>query len=166
MGKMKELFMEQQQYGDDTDIDMDYRYEQHLKANKDLIIAYEKCNLVFVYGTLRKGFGNHSLLEHQTLKGKALTKYKYVMYASGIPFVKSDEAVTPIVGEIYELDGVEALKRLDRLESHPDFYKREVILCTMEDGTEAHAWLYFAQRTYGDEEIVETGDYADYRRAY
>jgi len=38
------------------------------------------------------------------------------------------------------------MKRLDELEEHPDFYKREQRLVLMEDGTERLCWIYVIQR--------------------
>ena len=52
--------------------------------------------LVFVYGTLRKGHGNHKLIEGGRFMGSGLTVKKYAMYSRGIPFVSEDEPVSRI----------------------------------------------------------------------
>jgi len=97
---------------------------------------------VFVYGTLRKGHGNHGLLEQSKFIGDAKTDKKYAMYASGIPYVTSLEHEVQIIGEVYEVDDF-GLHRLDRLEGHPNFYERRKIKVILENGRKEKAFLYF-----------------------
>ena len=42
---------------------------------------------VFVYGTLKKGFGNHRFLRGSVFLGNARTNDHFALYESGIPFV-------------------------------------------------------------------------------
>ena len=73
---------------------------------------------VFVYGTLRKGFGNHSLLYNANFVGKATIKA--AMYSMGyVPYVslQTYEENDLVHGEVYEIDK-DTLKRLDRLEGY------------------------------------------------
>lgn len=93
---------------------------------------------VFVYGSLKRGFGNHRLLEGQKFLGEASTNYDdYVMHSlggypgvihlqrSGYLYYKDKEpGQTYIVGEVYEVDDA-CMKALDRLEGAPSFYHRE-----------------------------------------
>ena len=105
--------------------------------------------MVFVYGTLKKGFGNHGLLQGAKFIGKAVTTEPYAMYVSGgIPFVTPNEKVSPIKGEVYFVDET-TLSSLDRLEGHPDWYCRRETWVELEDGREVHAWLYFNQEPSG-----------------
>ena len=115
---------------------------------------------VFVYGSLRKGFGNHRLLENSKFLGYGKTKEKYSLYADGIPYVVK-EPLTQIKGEIYQVDD-ETLHRLDQLEGHPEFYKRELIDVITEDGKTIKAWIYFYPYKKGN--LIKSGDYKDYRR--
>lgn len=91
-------------------------------------------HFVFVYGTLKRGYGNHGLLQNHgsTYCGTVLTEPAYLLYASGggtgIPFMV---AATPpkgisIRGEVYLVDDA-TLASLDQLEGHPDFYVRTEI---------------------------------------
>ena len=102
--------------------------------------------LVFVYGTLKKGFSNHRLLASSELLGKARTVKKYAMYSTGVPIVVKEEAVSAIFGELYRVDEV-TLTYLDSLEGHPDWYRREEVEVLVEDkGGGQHlekAWIYF-----------------------
>lgn len=81
--------------------------------------------LVFVYGSLRKGFGNHYLLENsQFVKEATLSGFQ--MYSlGGFPAIThSRSKKDKIKGEIYEVNEA-TLYHLDRLEGHPNFYFRE-----------------------------------------
>ena len=115
--------------------------------------------LIFVYGTLRKGFHNHRLLKNSTFIGKGRTKKKYKMTVNGIPFVSEKEGISHIVGEVYEVDE-KTLKRLDILESHPDWYERKKVKIILENGKEIEAWLYFNEISEGNN-IIYSGDFTD-----
>lgn len=103
--------------------------------------------LVFVYGTLKKGFSNHRLLAGAEFLGAAQTVEKYAMYSTGTPIVLKDEAVSPIFGELYRVNE-KTLAALDSLEGHPDWYRRqevEVLVDEVERGRRLEtAWLYFS----------------------
>jgi len=118
-------------------------------------------HLIFVYGTLRKGFGNHHLLENAEFLGTGRTKEKYKMTANGIPFVSKSEPVSYIIGEVYEVDK-KTLKRLDRLEGHPDWYKREKVKIILETGKEVEAWIYFNEISQG-RHLIKNGDFKKFK---
>jgi gamma-glutamylaminecyclotransferase len=102
--------------------------------------------LVFVYGTLKKGFSNHRLLVGSEYLGSAQTVEKYAMYSTGTPIVLKNEAVSPIHGELYQVNEA-TLAALDSLEGHPDWYRREEVEIAV-DGEHGRyretAWLYFS----------------------
>lgn len=91
--------------------------------------------IVFVYGSLRKGFGNHRLLGNSTyLKDVSI---KGMMYSLG-PFpavVLNRDGVVHC--EAYEVT-TETLNNLDRLEDHPNWYRREEV--TSDEGI--IGWVY------------------------
>jgi|WetSurMetagenome_2_1015567.scaffolds.fasta_scaffold1253785_1 gamma-glutamylaminecyclotransferase len=113
-------------------------------------------HLVFVYGTLRHGQGNHYLIEFSKFIGMAQTKIRYALYAYGIPFLSRSSAISQVTGEVYSVDQV-TLIRLDQLEGHPDFYKREIAEVVLQDGTELKAWVYFHDTVRGN--LIESGDF-------
>ena len=122
---------------------------------------------VFVYGTLRKGFGNHSVMarhEHKFI-GQGKTDDIFRLTASGIPYVSKNNPVSQVVGEMYEVSKEVLEGPMDRLEGHPVFYKREKTPITLDDGTKSEAWLYFCE---GRENatLIESGDYKNYSRIY
>ena len=102
---------------------------------------------VFVYGSLRKGMYNHSLLgcsidcgtwrtcEEYYMVGLASNAFPYVT-----PFPIFQVESTRIVGELY-LVAEDVLKRLDILEGHPHHYTR-VIVSIEKEGEVRDAFLY------------------------
>lgn len=118
---------------------------------------------VAVYGTLRSGYGNHALIQDSTLIGSGKTKDRFTLTASGIPFVTKglDEGLSNVKVEVYSVETPHELRDLDGLEGHPSWYKREITTIVLEDGTEVDAWLYFNEP---GGVVVESGDYADYRK--
>ena len=82
-------------------------------------------NIVFVYGTLRKGFGNHDFLKNSKYIGNAITIYTGWLYVPDhIPFLNFDIDGYSIKGELYEVDN-KILGIIDELEGHPYVYQRE-----------------------------------------
>ena len=122
--------------------------------------------LIGVYGTLRKGYGNHRLLHGTKYIGIGFTKNKYKMTANGIPFVKKDEEISKIKVEVYSVNN-EQLQRLDRLEGYDpnnhdnSWYKRYPVEIILENNKEVIAGLYFNEQEGNI--LIESGDYKDYR---
>ena len=110
---------------------------------------------VSVYGTLRPGFGNNRLLNTSEHLGTGKTVEKYTLRASGIPFV-SKEPLHNVVVDVYKVDN-DTLDRLDGLEGHPEWYKREQIPVKVGDKTMT-AWLYFNDG-YPNLPLINSGDY-------
>lgn len=95
---------------------------------------------IFVYGTLKRGHGNHRLLANARFIGTGISEPVFTMlHLGGFPgIVRSGE--TAIHGELYEVDEG-TLHRLDRLEGHPSFYERQPMKVVLE-GTEVAAEGY------------------------
>ena len=131
---------------------------------------------IFVYGTLRQQFGNHHFLSTARFLGDALTQSKYVMHASSsIPFVSQSQAVSQIVGEVYEVDA-QTLANLDRLEGcrviaeeplqfdASSWYTREQVSVRWAVGGEClTVWMYFNEHETRHA-IIPTGDFKDLAR--
>ena len=111
-------------------------------------------HLLFTYGTLKKGYFNNRLLSGAEFLGTGKTVEKYAMYESGIPFVIKGEVVSHIYGELYRID-TQTLKIIDRLEGHPDWYRREEVGVVTEEGEVVSAWLYFYPEKRG--ELLKSG---------
>lgn len=99
---------------------------------------------VFVYGTLKKGFSNHRLLEKSNLIGKASTCEKYPMFCSNgmYPYMVHKIGLGHSVkGEVYEVSK-DVQARLDILEGVPSHYVRKEIRVKCNDEI-LLAWCYF-----------------------
>lgn len=101
----------------------------------------EASNLVFVYGTLKKGYANHGLLEGAEFLGEATSKDARWNLVDLGPFPAMTYGHTAVRGEVYAIDSSH-LRALDRLEGYPQYYDRNVVDFTMGDTTVA-AWVYW-----------------------
>ena len=108
---------------------------------------------VFVYGSLKKGFGNHPYhLGKAHFVSTAVTLPQYSLFSLGAYPGVCKGGITQVEGEVYEVDKQE-LDSLDRLEGHPNYYKREVI-----ETSEGDAWIYLLpQDKYNDHPVIESG---------
>ena len=109
-------------------------------------------SLVAVYGSLRKGLGNHRFLTSSKFLGKdVITGFN--MYSLGaFPYVTPTKESNTIVVEVYEVNDNVFLS-LDALEGYPTFYDRMKI--TTKYG---YAWIYFI-KDYGKHPKVVSGDW-------
>lgn len=114
---------------------------------------------LFVYGTLKKGFGNHDLLESANFIGEGFTESKYKMLSlGGFPGVV--DGTKEIWGELYQ---VENLNSIDTLEGYPNFYGRErtTIYIPFTDRWKkvklTEAWIYKLMDARYAYEEVKTG---------
>jgi gamma-glutamylcyclotransferase (GGCT)/AIG2-like uncharacterized protein YtfP len=117
---------------------------------------------LFVYGTLRKQFGNHNLLKDQQLVGCGFTnKNSFFMARNklhGFPVVFFDnreETRAKIYGEVYKVSP-EVLLDLDELEANGVMYKRlplTVDYYQKEGGVkQARCWMYLGIKDFWAEE--------------
>jgi gamma-glutamylaminecyclotransferase len=102
-------------------------------------------HLVFVYGSLKKGFHNHRLLSSGQAKflGDAQSiAPEYAMLDLG-SFPGLIEGTQRVTGELYEVDD-HTFHRLDSLEGHPHMYTRYERRFRMEAGDRdaLNAWVY------------------------
>ena len=94
---------------------------------------------LFVYGTLQAGFGNNRLLKDSKFLSKGSTSPNFTLISlGGFPGLL-DQGQTRVNGEVWEVDA-ETLANCDRLEGHPNWYRRTPV--TLEDGTEVETYIY------------------------
>jgi gamma-glutamylcyclotransferase (GGCT)/AIG2-like uncharacterized protein YtfP len=129
-------------------------------------------DLVFFYGTLMSAFKRdaRSRIDAQlTPVGRGsigATLFDLGMYPAAI--LSPDGRVS---GEVHRMvDGDTVLAILDEFEgvqpNDPDssLYVRVETPVTLEDGTVAHAWVYFYNAPLGRAERIESGDYLEHLR--
>ena len=92
--------------------------------------------LVFVYGTLRRGEENHRLLVQETMLGEVVTAREFTMIDLGDYPAVVQYGTYAIVGEVYKIAG-DTLAKLDELEEYPEYYQRTIISTRYGD-----AWMY------------------------
>lgn len=96
--------------------------------------------LLFVYGTLKRGFRNERLLRNAEFVGEATTVETdaFIMMSNGgFPAVyRKEQCGDAVAGELYWVTP-EQLRRVDELENHPDWYCREEV-----ETTGGRAWMY------------------------
>jgi len=106
---------------------------------------------LFVYGSLKKGFDNHKLLQKYAKRvGKASTVGKFAMYEDSFgnyPYLVK-EPITKVMGELYEIKRKELLDKIDEFEGAPEYYQRKKIKVKTHKGVNL-AFVYIRE----DEEI-------------
>ena len=105
----------------------------------------KRTHRVFVYGTLKRGYNNHYLLERSRYMGKSATAPHYLMVSGGFPVILPLNAGQSVAGELYHVDDA-TLARLDQLEGVPYMYTREVI-DVLERGNPVKAYVYVGNPT-------------------
>jgi gamma-glutamylaminecyclotransferase len=97
-----------------------------------------RTTLVFVYGSLKRGFRHHGELEGAGFRGRVRTAggYRLVLVGEYPALVAAGEET--VEGELYEVLP-EQLERLDAFEGCPEMYQREAI--RLEDGSRAQAYV-------------------------
>ena len=118
---------------------------------------------VAVYGSLRKGLGNHVVLSGADYLGESTVTFPANMRSYGaFPYVHTknniEKVVKPIKVELYAVDE-EGLQRLDCLEGYPHFYNRSEFV--FKDGT--MAWMYhIEEEQHQDHTLVIEGDWKEF----
>ena len=100
--------------------------------------------LIFVYGSLKRGYALHYLLKSQQSLGNADTKPVYRLFDLGsYPGLVEWPEGLAICGEVYQVDA-ECLKILDETEGVAEGYyaRRSVSLETPFDVDDVQAWFW------------------------
>ena len=105
---------------------------------------------LFVYGSLKRAFPNHNILDGAIYLGKARTVKKFAMFKAdtgSFPrLVKSNSSKTQhIHGEIYEIHSAILLEKIDRFEGYN--YQRETIKVESSTGTKV-VQTYISNNTH------------------
>lgn len=104
--------------------------------------------LVFVYGTLKYGYGNWKwCLSNEEYLGPSVTADRFVMGNVGFPYIfpedkvsglVDDDLLKPVLGDLFKVSDDQTMVRLDHLEGEGYHYHRKLIQ-TAQGET---AWIY------------------------
>jgi len=106
---------------------------------------------VFVYGTLKKGYGNNRLLSEQTFIGEGYTGGFYDMINSGFPVLVPNDNGMVVKGEVWEVDTKieDTLDNLDALEGEGVMYDRREVKVKMANSDDwVTCWIYIGNPKY------------------
>lgn len=110
---------------------------------------------VFVYGTLKSGFGNHPVMERsggKLISRMAVTQDQFLFVDLG-PFPAAVDLgvdhpdATHILGELY--GGIKDLSYLDALEGYPSLYNRRKVTIrgyNHDDFSAQEAFIYYMEK--------------------
>jgi gamma-glutamylcyclotransferase (GGCT)/AIG2-like uncharacterized protein YtfP len=124
-------------------------------------------DLVFVYGTLMRGFDHPMsklLSEGAEFLGPASCRGRLYMIRHYPGLLHSDDAADIVFGELFRLRNVnELMAALDDYESvgpgyaPPTLYLREKLPVTLGDGSEVEAWTYTYNRPVDETKRIVSG---------
>lgn len=132
-------------------------------------------HLVLVYGSLMSRMHNHPLLDGAVSVGPTLTDETHfsMFSAGGFPMVAGPSTAgdydnserAGVVGELYAVSDA-TLARLDALEHHPHWYRRERVDLdpAFDPSGEGSAWMYVMADAHSirDTPMVPNGDWRTY----
>lgn len=108
-------------------------------------IFKSETKLVAVYGSLRKGLGNHPVMRDSKYisHGKSVEQFTLTDYCrGGFPALDKTVPTHNVVVEVYEVISERTADGIDGLEGYPSFYDRSIIEVELDDGSIVKAWTY------------------------
>jgi gamma-glutamylcyclotransferase (GGCT)/AIG2-like uncharacterized protein YtfP len=116
-----------------------------------------------VYGTLRRGFGNHRIINKEPLKTETLAGY--AMFTNGgFPMIIPAKKTNKITIELYEISDVETKIRLDNLEGYHQGSDSGMYLRRKVFTSKGESWIYIWNRGVDRLELIKSGDFKKYYR--
>lgn len=107
-------------------------------------------NLLFVYGTLKRGGYYHRLLQQHDAQwvGTALLVERYPLVVSDYPcLIDQPRHGHRVRGEVFRIVTAEGWRTVDQLEDHPNEYERREEEAELSTGEVIVAWVYFYRQT-------------------
>lgn len=106
--------------------------------------------MIFVYGSLKQNFHNHSLMENisATFIGNCCTVFPiYDMISMNDSYPAVINGNFYISGELYEINEKD-IEKLDSLEGYPNFYDRILTKVVLDNGLIYYPFLYILSETF------------------
>jgi gamma-glutamylaminecyclotransferase len=105
------------------------------------IAVSERKTILFVYGTLKRGLGNHPFIAGQHFIGAAITEPRYRLLDLGpYPGLIVDEANgLAVKGELWAVND-HCLRELDEFEEESHTFRRALVVIPGREGVFAYFW--------------------------
>ena len=116
---------------------------------------------LIVYGTLLSGERNH----HFCRNAVKITPCTVIgtLYDTGCGFPAFQmEGNTSVKAELIEIP-IADWASVDRLEGYPRLYDRQLISCTLADGTTDTGWIYIINNLPPMAKVIKSGDWKGHR---
>jgi gamma-glutamylaminecyclotransferase len=113
---------------------------------------------VFVYGSLKRGFRNHHLLETSRFIGPGTTRRDFDLLDLGYFPAAIRPGAFAIQGELFSVDR-HTLRNLDWLEGNGTFYRREQHPVIVQEAGLVSAWIYLLLEPAGLPAVAAEGHY-------
>jgi len=113
---------------------------------------------VFVYGSLKRGYWNHSLISGYMCTEAKTRDSRFTMVNLGAYPAVLNEGNNYIYGELYRNVSEDVMRNLDDLEGYPFFYNRMKVKLDSNDV----AWMYFLEdrEQYLEYEVLVSGEWS------
>ncbi len=109
---------------------------------------------LFVYGTLKRGYGLHRVIQDCRFLGTANTVKPHALLDAGFPVMTPLEKPAWLVrGEVYEVTDPALIKRLDQIEAA---YNRKKIQVRFDDGAEMRVHAYIGKPSWWNGREIAT----------
>ena len=120
-------------------------------------------HFVFIYGTLRRGSTGSMSTRFPNSKFIAAAKVNGSLFDLGsYPGLLVNEANSPVVGEVYEVDD-DLLNQLDEFEASSNYVRQQVEISVA--GQKTSCWTYEPDAEfYRFEKLITSGDWIEYAR--
>lgn len=125
---------------------------------------------VFVYGTLKRGFGNHPVIRdgtHTRLIGRASIPGRMISCGFFPGLLEPETDTDEVFGELYAIKDASVWSGLDRLEGYREddpensMYIRKVVVLNQQELLEpgSKVYTYYWNRDVGNRPIIESGEW-------
>ena len=114
---------------------------------------------VFVYGTIKQGYGLHRLLGVDAEKvGIGRLRDHAIFNLGSFPGVAPADNGSFVIGEVYRVSD-EAMESLDYVEGEGSLYLRKRVTIEIGSVARVDAWVYIYNGTLNPERIIESGEW-------
>jgi gamma-glutamylaminecyclotransferase len=125
-------------------------------------------HLVFVFGTLKRGFPNHHYLAQQTLLGDFETEQAYPLYLVGerhSPWLIDQPGEgMKVRGQVFEVDEqcLAALDELERIHARDGYRRQEIKVSSQQGSVKLSVYAYLKPAHQLNKKAIRCGPITEY----